>query len=347
MRVAALFNHWPLFSILESLIQRDWLVGLATEVGDNELIVGMQRIAQDFDLAYTALTKETLSTQLRDWIHESKPEVVLVSVFSRKIPASLLTIPRYGFFNIHYGLLPYYRGPDTVFWPIRNQDSVGGFTIHKMDADWDTGAIAYWHPVPIEPEDTHGLFTHKLAQHIPQAALQFLDNLAEKGDALPLLEQDLSRGRYWSTPCFKDLCINWSVQSASEITSLVRACNPRYGGAVTFLRGIPLHVLQASKVELKSLPMREPGEIAVASPEMGVIVCCQDRVFLRLDAVQVQEGWYTGNKLPALCGIQVGEKLAIPEIFQAAMSSKVGKSKKFTAAGLDRLNSKDVYAGVR
>ena len=347
MRVAALFNHWPLFSILESLIQRDWLVGLVTETGDNELVVGMQRIAQDFHLAYTALTQKTLSTQLRDWIQESKPDVVLVSVLSHKIPASLLTIPRYGFFNIHYGLLPYYRGPDTVFWPIRNQDSVGGFTIHKMDADWDTGAIAYLHPVPIEPEDTHGLFTHKLAQHIPQAALQFLDTLAVKGEALPLLEQDLSQARYWSTPSFGDLCIKWSAQSASEIQSLVRACNPRYGGAITFLRGIPLHVLQASTVELMSAPAREPGEIAMASPETGVVVGCLDRAFLRLDAIQVQEGWYTGNKLPALCGIQVGEKLAIPEMFQAALSSKVGKSKKFTAAGLERLNSEDVYVGVR
>ena len=321
MRVAALFNHWPLLSILEPLIQRGWLVGLATETGESELVVGIQRIAQDFQLAYTALTKATLSTQLRDWIGESKPDVVLVSVLSSKIPASLLSIPRYGFFNIHYGLLPYYRGPDTVFWPIRNQDAVGGFTIHKMDADWDTGEIAHLHPVPIEPEDTHGLFTHKLAQHIPQAVLQFLDNLAEKGDALPLLEQDQNQARYWSTPCFEDLCIDWSQQSAPEIHSLVRACNPRYGGAVTFLRGVPLHVLQASIVDLQSAPAREPGEIAVASPEVGVVVCCQDRAFLRLDAVQIQEGWYTGNKLPALCGIQVGEKLSIPDMFQAAMSS--------------------------
>lgn len=330
MRVAALFNHWPLLSILEPLIQRDWLVGLATETGDNELVVGMQRIAQDFHLTYTALTKATLSGQLRDWICESKPDVVLVSVFSRKIPASLLAIPRYGFFNIHYGLLPYYRGPDTIFWHIRNQDSVGGFTIHKMDADWDTGAIAHLHPVPIEPEDTHGLFTHKLAQHIPPATLQFLANLAEQGNALPLLEQDSSQARYWSTPCFHDLCINWAHQSSTEINSLVRACNPRYGGAIAFLRGIPLHVLQVSPVELTSSPVREPGKIAVASPEAGIVVCCQDRAFLRLDAVQLQEGWYTGNKLPALCGIQVGEKLSIPEMFQAAMSSKVGKSQKFT-----------------
>lgn len=183
-----------------------------------------------------------------------------------------------------------------MFWPIRNRESMGGFTIHKMDADWDTGAIAHLHPVPIEPEDTHGLFTHKLGQHIPQAVWQFLDNLAEKGDNLPLWDQDPSQARYWSKPRFRDLCIDWSQQSASEIHSLVRACNPRYTGAITFLRGIPLHVLQASLVELKSGPVGEPGEIAVANPEVGVVVCCRERGFLKLDAVKVQEGWYTGNK---------------------------------------------------
>lgn len=322
MRIALLLNHWPLLSILEPLIQKGWLVGLATEEGKNELVTGVKLVSQQYQIPYVGLTKTNFTICLSEWLQQTQPDVVLVSTLAYKIPADLLQIPTYGFFNFHYGLLPNYRGPDTIFWPIRNQEPCGGFTIHKMDADWDTGAIAHLQPVPIEPEDTHGLYLNKLAQMLPQAAIELIDNLSAQGDKLPLVAQEPGIGQYWSKPSFEDLCIRWTEQSASEIQALVRASNPKYGGAVAFLRGVPLHILQVSLVEHLTKHSLQPGEITVTSSEEGTVVYSQDGSLLRLDAVQTPEGLFTGDKLPALFGIETGEILSIPEHFQETLEKK-------------------------
>lgn len=322
MRIGLLLNHWPLLSLLEPWIQNGWLVGLATQEGKNELVTGVKLVSQHHQIPYVGLTKTTLTTRLSEWLQQTRPDVVLVSTFSYKIPGDLLQIPPYGFFNFHYGLLPGYRGPDTIFWQIRNQEPWGGFTIHKMDADWDTGAIAHLQPVPIEPEDTHGLYLNKLAQILPQAASKLIDDLSAKGNTLPLIAQEPGIGHYWSKPSFEDLCIRWTTQSASEVHALVRASNPQYGGAVAFLRGVPLHILQVSLIEQATQHSLQPGEIAVTSAEEGTLVCCQDGSLLCLDAVQTPEGLFTGDKLPTLFGIQAGEILSIPERFPETWQRK-------------------------
>jgi methionyl-tRNA formyltransferase len=68
-------------------------------------------------------------------------DLVVVYGFSWKIPPSVLNIPRFGFINIHSSVLPKYRGPAPVLWAIRNGDPEIGFTVHRMDEDFDTGPI--------------------------------------------------------------------------------------------------------------------------------------------------------------------------------------------------------------
>ncbi len=322
MRIAILLNHWPLLSILEPLIEQGWLVGLATEEGKNELVTGVKLVSQQYQIPYVGLTKNNFITSLSEWLAQTKPDVVLVSTLAYKIPADLLEIPTYGFFNFHYGLLPSYRGPDTIFWPIRNQESWGGFTIHKMDADWDTGAIAHLQPVAIEAEDTHGLYLNKLAQMLPQAAIELIDKLSVQGKDLPLVTQEPNKGHYWHRPSFEDLCIRWREQSAREIQALVRASNPKYGGAVAFLRGVPLQILQVSLVEPATQHSLQPGEIIVTISGEATVVCSQDGSLLRLDAVKTPEGLFTGDKLPTIFGVQTGEVLSIPERFQENLQKK-------------------------
>ena len=68
-------------------------------------------------------------------------DLVLVACFPRRIPASLLAIPRLGFINIHPSLLPDLRGPHPLFWSFRLGLTATGVTVHCMDASFDTGNI--------------------------------------------------------------------------------------------------------------------------------------------------------------------------------------------------------------
>ena len=83
-----------------------------------------------------------------------EPDVVLCWGFSWKIPQEALDVPRYGAVNQHPALLPRHRGPIPLSWALREGDDVFGTTWHRMDADFDTGAILAQSSIPILDEET-------------------------------------------------------------------------------------------------------------------------------------------------------------------------------------------------
>lgn len=68
-------------------------------------------------------------------------DLAVVYGFSWKLPPEVLSTPRFGVINVHSSLLPKYRGPAPVLWAIRNGDPDIGFTVHRMDENFDTGPI--------------------------------------------------------------------------------------------------------------------------------------------------------------------------------------------------------------
>ena len=66
----------------------------------------------------------------------------LCCLLTKRLPASLLRVPRWGCLNVHPSLLPQYRGPYPLFWQARHGNRNFGVTIHCMDERFDTGDIA-------------------------------------------------------------------------------------------------------------------------------------------------------------------------------------------------------------
>jgi methionyl-tRNA formyltransferase len=77
--------------------------------------------------------------------------------FPLRIPPEALRVPRYGVVNGHPSLLPRLRGPNPIGWALRNGDEEIGFTFHRMDEDFDTGALLAQGAAPLadaqSPED--------------------------------------------------------------------------------------------------------------------------------------------------------------------------------------------------
>jgi methionyl-tRNA formyltransferase len=69
------------------------------------------------------------------------PDVILVSCFGRKLPDNLVSIPRYGCFNLHPSLLPAFRGPASVFWQFRAGTEPFGISLHCVSPQIDAGDI--------------------------------------------------------------------------------------------------------------------------------------------------------------------------------------------------------------
>ena len=70
-----------------------------------------------------------------------QPDIILTSCFARRLPQSILSLARKGSFNIHPSLLPKFRGPNPLFWQLRQGVNEYGITIHRMTEDFDSGNI--------------------------------------------------------------------------------------------------------------------------------------------------------------------------------------------------------------
>ena len=69
------------------------------------------------------------------------PDLAVVACFTHRIPPAALAVPRLGCLNLHPSLLPVYRGPQPLFWQLRDGAPTGA-TVHFMDEGLDTGDIA-------------------------------------------------------------------------------------------------------------------------------------------------------------------------------------------------------------
>src|SRR5277367_6415068 len=98
-------------------------------------------------------------------------------------PQEFVTIPRHGMIQYHPSLLPLYRGPSSINWPIIRGDTRTGLTIFRPTDGLDEGPILLQKETPIGPDDTLG--TVYLDRLFPMgiAALQEAADLAVSGAA--------------------------------------------------------------------------------------------------------------------------------------------------------------------
>jgi methionyl-tRNA formyltransferase len=308
MRVAVLCNGTVLQPALEALYSQNLLVGLGVPERMPEMHNGLEQAARQAAIPFARMDPTGLEDQLARWMEASNPDVVCTMGFPHKIPATLLERPALGFFNLHGGPLPGYRGPDPVFWQIRNQEPNGAVTIHRIAPELDTGGIAHVEAVPIGPEDTYGLYMQRLGAFLPRILIEFVQQLEIHGNKLPLIEQPVSEARYWKRPENADLAVSWT-DSAAAIKALVRACNPLYAGALTRMKSIPLRLLQVTEGGPCDSREMMPGRIVDARPEKGIRIACGEGQSLFLDIVYAEDGFFTGRQIAKLFGICAGDQM--------------------------------------
>ncbi len=88
-----------------------------------------------------------------DRLDQLNLDVILVVAYGRILPLEILELPRKGCLNIHFSLLPAYRGAAPVNWAIVNGETETGVTLMKMDAGMDTGPVVGTVRTPIDPTE--------------------------------------------------------------------------------------------------------------------------------------------------------------------------------------------------
>lgn len=287
------------------LAEKQNLVGIAyPSKSEKTLLPALSTIG----VPVKGMNKQSQQQELYDWISELEVGVVLVISWPYILDKSLLSHPKHGIYNIHFGLLPQEQGPDPIFWALRNGKSESGITIHRMTEELDKGPILLQEKVAISNLDNYGSYAGRMAYETSV----HLDVALEKIEQQEYIQESEKEAVYLPKVADKDLVINWESMSSSEIIWLVQATNPRYGGAQTIINGTEIRILEAELANMNQPPIVSAGSIVHADQVYGIIVMCADFKCLKLSVVHMREGYASGTRLFYM-GFKPGDKfMTIP-----------------------------------
>ena len=191
------------------------------------------------------------------------PDCCPVVAYGALIPPAALALPRHGWVNLHFSLLPRWRGAAPVQYAVLEGDSMTGATTFRLDEGLDTGPTLARIDEPIGARDTSGELLDRLADRGARLLLSTMDGLAS--GQLSAVEQSADGVTYAPKLDVDDARIAWSADAIS-IDRRIRACTPAPGAWTTF-RGERIKVGPALPVDVAGLA---PGEIRAAKLEVVV-----------------------------------------------------------------------------
>ncbi len=164
---------------------------------------------------------------------ELAPDCCPVVAYGALLPASVLAIPLHGWVNLHFSLLPAWRGAAPVQHAILHGDDVTGASTFEIEAGLDTGPVYGVVTESIRPWDTSGDLLERLADSGAALLLATMDGLAD--GSLVARPQSADGVSLAPKITSADAQVDWTAP-AVHIDRLIRACTP-VPGAWTRLRG--------------------------------------------------------------------------------------------------------------
>jgi methionyl-tRNA formyltransferase len=207
-------------------------------------------------------------------------DVAVVVAYGKILPQEFLDAPRRGCVNVHFSLLPKYRGAAPVNWAIVNGEDQTGVTTMRIVQELDAGPVLLQHAARIEPDETAPQLLSRLADlgaDLISETIRTLDQIEPKAqlDAGATLAPILKR---------EDGVIDWSID-AYAIARRVRGFQP-WPNAHTTFRQQRLIIWAAEPEWIEQLRFT-PGQMIEAVRDR-LIVACGDGTALRLMEVQLQ-----------------------------------------------------------
>jgi methionyl-tRNA formyltransferase len=260
-----------------------------------DFIQQVQLLLKDSGMPVIIVGKNDFTDKLQTAIKAYAPTMGLLFTFSYKLPAAIYKMPVKGFYNIHPGPLPAYRGPDPIFQQIKNKETYAAITIHKVDDGLDTGQIVLSDKIHLNVTDTYGILTTKLSE-LAAGLVGTLVKMAGFDMELPSRPQDNSLAKYYQRQSATDITINWQTMNAATVVALINACNPWNKGAVTKLNNNIIRLLDAYRVTSNAISGNEPGTI-LSIDENGVTIALAGHEAICVRMVYHEEGFLMANRL--------------------------------------------------
>lgn len=196
------------------------------------------------------------------------PDLLIVAAYGQIFPDSLLTLARLGALNLHYSLLPRWRGAAPVQAAILAGDTVTGVTTMWMTAGLDEGPTFLSRTTPIDPDENAGTLGARLAALGAECLSETLDQI-ERGEIVRT-PQDSSQATL--APKVRALDARLRLDESAELLARrVRAYAPEPGAYVPLAAG-RLLVLAATPGEAAPAQIAASGTVVRVDPARGIEV---------------------------------------------------------------------------
>jgi methionyl-tRNA formyltransferase len=182
-------------------------------------------------------------------MRELKADLGIMAFVLQFAPQEFVKIPQHGTIQYHPSLLPKYRGPSSINWPIIRGDTQTGLSIFRPTDGLDEGPVVLQKETPISPDDTLGtVYFDRLFPMGVKAMLEAAD-LVVAGKHREVV-QDESQASYEGWCRKAEARLNWA-NHVDFIYNTIRGCNPA-PGAWSTLAGQELQIFDARKHSVRS-----------------------------------------------------------------------------------------------
>jgi methionyl-tRNA formyltransferase len=208
-------------------------------------------------------------------------DVAVVVAYGRILPETFLQAFPKGAVNVHFSLLPKYRGAAPVNWAIVNGEEKSGVTTMKMDVGLDTGDILMQRETEIESEENAVELMHKLSI----LGADLLSETLAMFDELTPQPQNNADATFAPIMKKEDGLIDWK-KTAREVSNQVRGFQP-FPTSYSYLQEKKMTVWKAETFENEELEIGTAGRILSAKGDELVVSCGNDSA-LKILELQIE-----------------------------------------------------------
>lgn len=204
---------------------------------------------------------------------EVQPDLNVVVAYGQIMPNSIIYLPKHNSINLHFSLLPKFRGASPVQWAILAGETTTGLTVFELNEKMDEGNILSQEMVKIIPDET----AFELENRLALIGADLLLNTISRIEEIEPREQDHTQATF--APLIKkaDGRIDWT-KDAIFIERQIRAFTP-WPSTFSFFEERRMKITAGKHLPQK-ISTFKPGEIVNVDKE-GISVMCGDRsVFL-------------------------------------------------------------------
>jgi methionyl-tRNA formyltransferase len=185
-------------------------VGIFNPIVFNDRIIALKNESLALAANHQNIPVIDLSQSLNDILQqvtEISVDVIVISCYSKRLPEEVVNLASKGCFNMHPSLLPRYRGPEPIFWQMK-EASETGISWHTVVHDFDAGDIVAQQKINLHDGAKYSEVSLQLAETGAEIMMSLLTDLST--GSISKTAQDPEQASYFPYPEKQDFVIDTS-----------------------------------------------------------------------------------------------------------------------------------------